>query len=257
MSETTYQLPQSVVEDVRSFRREVEKYLAGETNAVAFRAYRVPMGVYEQRENDTYMVRVRGAGGVFLPRQVKRIAALAAEFGNGVVHATTRQDLQIHNVAIENTPAIFEHLLEVGLSSRGGGGNTVRNITASPLAGVNPAEPFDVTPYALALTEYLTANRANFNLPRKFKVAFSGDAADSALASVADLGFFAHVRDGVNGFAVYAGGGMGSQPALAVKVADFVPGDAIFAVAEAMKRLFDQEGDRSNRSLARLRFVVS
>ena len=257
MTEVTYYLPETVVADTRAFRREVEKFLSGETSAVAFRGIRVPMGIYEQRENDTYMVRVRGAAGVFLPHQVKLIAELSDTYGNGIVHVTTRQDLQIHGVKIDDTPTILERLLEVGLSSRGGGGNTVRNISACPLAGVCRDEIFDVTPYAFALTEYLIRERGNFNLPRKFKVAFSGCGKDCGLCSVADLGFFAHERDGIRGFSVYAGGGMGAHSALGVQIEEFVPAETIFDVAEAVKRLFDKHGDRANRSRARLRFVVS
>ena len=227
-----------------------------ETSPVAFRGIRVPMGIYEQRENDTYMIRVRGAAGVFLPHQVKLIADLSKTYGNAIVHVTTRQDLQIHGVRIEDTPTILERLLRVGLSSRGGGGNTVRNISACPFAGVCQDGTYDVAPYALALTEYLIRERGNFNLPRKFKVAFSGCGNDCGLCSVADLGFFAHERGGTRGFAIYAGGGMGAHSALGVQIEEFVPAEAIFEVAEAVKRLFDRHGDRFNRSKARLRFVV-
>lgn len=256
MVEVTYQLPDSVAADTRAFRGEVEKFLSQETSVVAFRGIRVPMGIYEQRENDTYMVRVRGAAGVFLPHQVKLIADLSRNYGNGVVHVTTRQDLQIHSVRIEDTPTILEKLLEVGLSSRGGGGNTVRNISACPRAGVCSDEVFDVTPYAFALTEYLIRERGNFNLPRKFKAALSGCGKDCGLCSVADLGFFAHERNGIRGFSVYAGGGMGAHSALGVMIEEFVTVEVIFEVAEAVKRLFDRHGDRANRSKARLRFVV-
>ena len=256
MIELTYQLPDAVVADTKAFRQDVEKYLSGETSASALKELRVPMGIYEQRENDTYMVRVRGAAGIYLPHQVKLIAELSRQYGNGIIHATTRQNLQIHGVKIQDTPAILERLLAVGLSTQGGGGNTVRNISACPLAGACDDELFDVTPYALALTEYLLSDPNNFRLPRKFKVAFSGCGKDCGLASVADLGFFAHKRDGVRGFAVYAGGGMGAHCALAIQIEDFVPTEAIFEVAEAVKRLFDKHGDRINRSKARLRFVV-
>jgi len=256
MIEFTYRLPESVVADTKAFRSEVDKFLSGEISAVAFRGIRVPMGIYEQRTNDTYMVRVRGAAGIFLSDQVKLIADLSTIYGNGTVHVTTRQDLQIHNIKIEDTPTILEHLLAAGLSSRGGGGNTVRNISVCPFAGVGRDEVFDVTPYALALTEYLIRERRNFNLPRKFKVAFSGCSRDCGLASIADLGFFAHEHNGVRGFAVYAGGGMGANSALGIRIEEFVSDTAIFEIAEAVKRLFDKYGDRANRSKARLRYVV-
>ncbi|MHB0912746.1 MAG: sulfurtransferase TusA family protein [Armatimonadota bacterium] len=256
MSETIYRIPESVVEDARAFRHEVEKFLAGDTSPVAFRALRVPMGIYEQRENDTYMVRIRGAAGVFSSPQVALIADLAEEFGDGTVHVTTRQDLQIHRVLVQDTPTVLERLIDAGLSTRGGGGNTVRNVSACPHAGICLNEAFDVTAYALALTEYLITDRANFNLPRKFKAAFSGCGNDHGLASVADLGFFAHEKNGARGFSVYAGGGMGAHSAIGALIEEFVPAEAIFEVAEAVKRLFDKYGDRTNRSKARLRFVV-
>lgn len=256
VTEFDNQLPEAVIADTIAFRTEVDKYLSGEASAVAFRGIRVPMGIYEQRENDTFMIRVRGAAGVFLPHQARLIADLSEMYGNGIVHVTTRQDLQIHGVRIEDTPAILERLLEFGLTSRGGGGNTVRNISACPLAGVCEEEVFDVTPYAIALTHYLIRERGNFNLPRKFKASFSGCGKDCGLASVADLGFFAHKRDGNRGFAVYAGGGMGAHSALALRIEEFVPDENIFEVAEAVKRLFDKRGDRANRNKARLRFVV-
>jgi len=256
MNKTTYRIHETVVEDTHAFPREVAKFLAGEASPVAFRAVRVPMGIYEQRKSGTYMVRIRLAGGVCLPHQAKRVAELAEEFGNGIVHITTRQDMQLHDVLVQSTPVVLERLLEVGLSPRGGGGNTTRNVTACLLAGVCPDEAFDVTPYAITLTEHLLANRANFNLPRKFKTAFSGCGKDCALCSVADLGFFAHTREGVQGFSVYAGGGMGAHSALGIEIEKFVPAPAIFEVTEAVKRLFDQHGDRVNRHQARLRFVV-
>lgn len=256
MPEVMYRIHESIVEDTAAYRHEVEKFIAGDTSPVAFRAIRVPMGIYEQRESGTYMVRVRGAAGIFLAHHAMRIAELSEQFGSGVCHVTTRQDIQIHRVLVEDTPTVLGKLLQVGLSSRGGGGNTVRNVSACPYSGVCEDEVFDVSPYSLALTEHLISNRANFNLPRKFKVAFSGCSTDCGLASVADCGFFAHERDGVRGFSVYAGGGMGAHSTLAVQIEEFIPAESVFEVAEAVKRLFDKHGDRINRHRARLRFVL-
>ncbi len=250
-------IPETVREDTAAYRGKVRAFLDGESSPVAFRAYRVPMGVYEQRTAGKFMVRVRIPAGLALPDQLSKIAELSKLYGNGVVHVTTRQDLQIHEVKIEDTPSVLEGLLESGLSSRGGGGNTVRNISACPRAGICPAEAFDVTPYAIATAEYLLANRTSFNLPRKYKIAFSGCSDDCALASVADLGFFAHESNGVKGFVAYAGGGFGSSPAVAVKIEDFLPATEVIEVAEAIRRLFDAHGDRSNKHKARLRYVVA
>ncbi len=254
--EAILHIPQSIREDTLKYRGGVKKYIDGDTSAIAFRAYRVPMGVYEQRTKGRFMVRIRIGAGQVLPAQLERIAQLSKNYGNGILHITTRQDIQIHEVNIENTPDVLESLLEVGLSPRGGGGNTVRNVTACPEAGLCPKEEFDVAPYSVATAEYLLQNRSSFNLPRKFKIVFSGCSEDCAYASVADLGFFAHIKDGVKGFAAYAGGGLGPNPAVGVKVEDFVPAEEIFTVAEAVKRLFDAHGDRTNKHKARLRYVL-
>ena len=257
VTEPILRLPESVVQDVRGYRGRVKKFLDGQTSPVAFRAYRVPMGIYEQRTAGEYMVRVRIGAGLVLPFQLERIAQLSKTYGSGIVHVTTRQDIQIHKVDISDTADVLEGLLEAGLSARGGGGNTVRNVTACPRAGVCPQEEFDVAPYAIACAEYLLQEASSFNLPRKYKIVFSGCPEDCAFASVADLGFFAHCRNGNKGFSVYAAGGLGSNPKTGIKIEDFISADEIFEVAEAIKRLFDEYGDRSNKHKARLRYVVA
>jgi sulfite reductase (ferredoxin) len=255
--ELTLKLPDRVRQDALAYRGQVARFIRGELSPMAFRAYRVPMGIYEQRTPETYMVRIRIGGGIASSRQLKRVAELSRTFGNGIVHVTTRQDLQIHDVKIEQTADVLEGLLEVGLSSRGGGGNTVRNVTACPRAGICPLEQFDVAPYAVALAEYLLQFDSSYNLPRKYKIAFSGCSQDCAYASVADLGFFAHIRDGVRGFSVYGGGGLGSNPTVGIKLEAFVKDSEIFEVAEAVKKLFDKHGDRANKHKARLRYVLA
>jgi sulfite reductase (ferredoxin) len=252
----TLRLPERVRRDVAGYREQVERFERGETNAAAFRAFRVPMGVYEHRESGRFMVRIRLGAGLAVPQQLERIADLAERYGNGFAHVTTRQDIQIHDVALADTVIIQEQLLDVGLSARGGGGNTVRNVTACPRASVCPTAEFDVAPYALAAAEYLLQIARSYSLPRKYKIAFSGCAEDCAFASVNDLGFFAHVRDGRPGFAVYAGGGLGAQQAAAVQIEEFIEPNAVPLVAEAIERVFDRLGDRVNKNRARLRFVV-
>ncbi|MFA6186627.1 MAG: sulfurtransferase TusA family protein [Phycisphaerae bacterium] len=254
--EPILRIPENIVNDTLQYRTKVQEFVKGDHTEVAFRAYRVPMGIYEQRTAGRYMVRIRIAAGLLPAFQARRIAELSKKFGNGIIHITTRQDAQIHNVDIEKTPDVLEGLLGVGLSSRGGGGNTVRNISACPYAGVCQNENFNVAPYAIATTEYLIQNRNSFNLPRKYKIAFSGCSQDCALASVTDLGFFAHKKNGRNGFSVYAGGGLGSNPAVAIKIEDFIDANDIFITAEAVRQLFDQYGDRSNKHRARLRYVL-
>lgn len=255
-AESVFRLPESVKADVRGYRAQMERFQRGEISAVAFRAFRVPMGVYEHRQDGHYMVRVRVGGGMLTSSQLRLLGKLSREHGNGILHVTTRQDVQIHDVSLEGTAAVHEKLLEGGMSARGGGGNTVRNITACPRASVCADAIFDVAPYSVAAAEYLLQSKSAFNLPRKFKVAFSGCKADCAFASVNDVGFFAHIEDGQNGFSVYAGGGLGGAPAAGVLVEPFIRTDEVFEVLEAVKRLFDRTGDRANKHQARLRYVV-
>ena len=198
----------TIREETVAFHSEVAVFLAGDIEPAEFRTYLASMGIYEQRKAGEFMVRVRIGAALATRAQVERIAELGKQYGNGILHVTTRQDIQIHGIKIEDTPDVLDSLLEVGLSSRGGGGNTVRNVTACSRAGVCPREVFNVAPYAIATAEYLLADESSFKLPRKFKLVFSGCPEDCALASIADLGFFAHRKDGVDGFAVYCGGGL-------------------------------------------------
>jgi sulfite reductase (ferredoxin) len=255
--DTVIQIHETVRQDTLDHRRQVDRFLKGLVSPVAFKAYRVPMGMYEQRESGRYMVRVRLGAGLITPNQLAHVADLSQQYGNGSLHLTTRQDLQLHDLAMEDTPAILEALMKNGLSTRGGGGNTVRNVSVGPYAGVGPDEIFDVTPHAIALSEYLLQDRSSFALPRKFKIALSGSSQDDAFASVTDLGFFAQIQEGVRGFDVYAAGGMGANPRVGIKIESFVPEADIFVVAEATKRLFETYGDRSNRNKARLRYVLA
>ena len=134
MTETFYRLPSDLAEDIDNYERDVKRFLAGELPAGVLKAKRVPRGVYEQRQDGTYMVRVRVAGGTLTTRQVRELSALGAEFGNGMLHVTTRQDVQLHDIPIGDTPSVMRRLMDVGLTSKGGGGNTVRNVTACPYA---------------------------------------------------------------------------------------------------------------------------
>jgi sulfite reductase (ferredoxin) len=256
MSTNTIRLPPDLAADMDTFEGEIRRFLAGEMPPTVFKARRVPRGIYEQRRDGTYMLRVRVTGGVLSSAQAQELAALSQTFGNGLLHITTRQDLQFHDVGIQDTPAMMRRLLGVGLTSKGGGGNTVRNVTTCPHAGICRAECFDVTACAQAVTDYLVPLVGSYNLPRKYKIAFSGCAADCALAQLADLGFLAALRDGQPGFRVMAGGGLGASSRTAETLLEWVPASEILRVAEALRRLFDQLGDRTSKHRARLRYVL-
>jgi sulfite reductase (ferredoxin) len=256
MISTVCRLPAELGQDIEQHALDVERFVKGDLSPSIMKARRVPRGIYEQRQDGSYMVRVRVPGGALGAAQARELAAVASRYGSGTLHVTTRQDIQIHDVEIEQTPAVMRELFQAGLTSKGGGGNTVRNVTACPFAGICPAERFDVSPYVVAVTEYLIGLPGSYNLPRKYKIAFSGCGADCALAQVNDLGFIARVRDGQPGFSVYAGGGMGAEPRVADRMEEWVPAAQVVRIAEAVRRLFDRLGDRRNRRRARLRFAV-
>lgn len=230
-------------------------FTAGTVNAETFRGQRVPQGLYEQRIANTYMLRIRLPGGLVTAAQLAGLAGLAQRNAHERLHLTTRQDLQVHGLALDAAVAFQQSLPGLGLSARGTGGNTVRNVTADPLAGVAGDEAFDVRPWALATTALLLDREGAESLPRKFKVVFSGSDADRAGAAVADLGFIARSRDGRPGFLVLVGGGLGGRPALALPLAEWIPAEDAALYADAIIGLFAAHGDRTNKAIARLRHV--
>ena len=254
--QTIYNLPETIEDDLDRFKEEVEQFESGATSYAEFRSFRVPQGVYEQREEGIFMLRVRLAAGGVLPHQMRALANVSRKYGGGIPHVTTRQDIQIHRVTVDNIhPALME-LYGVGLSTKGGGGNTVRNITACYNAGVCAKEAFDVAPYAVAMTEFMLPNPLNYQLPRKYKIAFSGCPSDCAGATVNDVGCIARKRGDELGFAVHIAGGMGARSRVAKPLEEFVPADEIHFVAEAVKRVFDKHGNRRDKHKARLRFLM-
>jgi TusA-related sulfurtransferase len=208
---SVWNLPTSLPQDLAAMEKNVAQFKESLISPTQFQVFRVPQGVYEQRESGAYMLRVRLPAGVALPHQLRKLADVAEQYGDGILHVTTRQDIQVHRVALASIHPALVSLAEANLSSKGGGGNTVRNITGCPHAGVCANEAFDTTPHALGLTEFLLNDPQSFQLPRKYKIAFSGCREDCAGGTVNDVGFLAKVRDGVEGFAVYAGGGLGSS----------------------------------------------
>lgn len=249
-------LPESLLEDLELLGDKAGQLAAGTLSEAEFRAFRVPMGIYEQRENGSYMLRCRFPAGAIRPAQLTALADVSRRFGNGLLHATSRQDVQVHGVKLDAIRPALVKLLEARISTKGGGGNTARNVAACPLAGACPHEAFDVTPHAQALTGRLLADPLSFQLPRKYKLAFSGCGEDCAGATVSDVGFVATHKDGVAGFEVYVGGGLGAHSRVAERLLQFLPAGEAPLVAEAIKRVFDRHGNRRNRNQARLRFLV-
>lgn len=255
MTTALLELPERIRRAEAQLPAQAAAFAAGAIDADAFRGQRVPQGLYEQRAAGTYMLRIRLPGGLASAEQLAGLAALAARHAHERLHLTTRQDLQVHGLALEAAVAIQQGLPGLGLSARGTGGNTVRNVAADPLAGAAADEAFDVRPWALAATAALLARASADALPRKFKVVFSGSDADRAGAAVADLGFIARRRDGREGFRVVVGGGLGGRPALALELAEWIPAEGSVGLAEAVLDFFAAHGDRANKAIARLRHV--
>ncbi len=250
-----YKLPETLIGEIEHYGTLIDEYLAGDIDPVKFKSVRVPMGIYEQRTDGTYMVRVRCVGGYISPRQLNQVALIARKQDASVVHITTRQELQIQNVELDKTLLIVQDLFDAGLASRGGGGNTVRNIMASVDAGISHDEVFDVTPYAVALTNKLIAEPDSWTLPRKFKISFSGSEKDNAYAAFNDLGFIARIKNGKRGFQVYIGGSLGAKAMVGHVLFDFAPEEDLYYITDAVKKLFSRYGNRRNKHKARLRFV--
>jgi sulfite reductase beta subunit-like hemoprotein len=232
------------------------RYLAGELDTDSWRPIRLSYGLYYQLDHTSHMQRIKIAGGMLTAEQLEGIADVTERYGRGIAHVTTRQDIQIHWVPVEQIMDMYDRLLAVDITTRGACADTVRNVTACPYAGVAPDEPFDVAPYSLGIHDYFLFNPLNLTLPRKFKIAVEGCPLDCAQVPVNDIGLYAKLRDGERGFALWAGGGLGSQPFLAIPVRDFIPAADVLIWCEAIVRVQHRHGERKNRSRARMKYVV-
>src|SRR5258708_337841 len=203
------------------------------------------------------MQRIKIPYGRLTAEQLDVLSDVAEEYSDRILHVTTRQDIQLHFVHIEDTPDLTRRLASTGITTREACGNTVRNVTACPYAGVCRDEGFDVIPYAHALTYFLLGHDDTQDFGRKFKVAFSG-CKDNAcgLTNFHDLGAIARTREGVRGFELVVGGGLGSVPQAAQLFDDFLPESELLPIAQAISRVFSRLGERQNRARARFKFVV-
>lgn len=250
-----YQLPSTLSEDINYFGTLIDEFKQGKIEPIKFKGTRVPMGIYEQRKDGTYMMRIRCTGGYISPAQLRQVALTAQRHQSSLLHLTTRQEIQIHHILIDQVKTILPELQTVQLSSKGGGGNTVRNILVDVESGISSTEVFDVLPYAFDLTTRLIAESDSFTLPRKLKIAFATSADKADFAVINDLGFVAKIQDGQRGFEVYLGGSVASNPSPGWKIFDFVPVEEIFNVAIAAKQFFNNHGNRKNKHKARIRYI--
>ncbi len=233
----------------------IDQFKAGEIQAGQLKSNRVPMGIYEQRKNQHYMLRLRCAGGLVTPEQLAKIAFVGHQLSTSHLHVTTRQEIQIHNVDIEDAIPALKKLEKVGISSAGGGGNTVRNMMVDDRSGLTADEEFDVYPYVEELTSRLIAEKDSFTMPRKYKVAIDTSVATANYSYIADLGLQARIKDGQRGFRVLIAGSAASNAHTGWEVFDFLPEKDLYRAAKALKNWFHKYGNRRNRHKARMRYV--
>src|SRR5271170_3272361 len=247
------------------FKTESTKFLAGEMPEDEFIKFRLKQGVYGQRQPDVQMIRVKLPFGGITPEQMDKFADVVEKYvplNKG--HITTRQNVQIHHIPLAQMEPAIRELSESGLSSREGCGNTVRNVTGDPWAGVAKDELFDMTPYAGAYVRYFVRHPTTQAMPRKVKTAFDGSPRDRAISGIHDIAFRARVKEiegrgTVRGAEMLVGGGTSIMPRVAPVLYEFVEldnGDYL-KIAEAVFRIFDrQDWLRQNRARARIKVLV-
>ncbi|MFB9844608.1 HEPN domain-containing protein [Mucilaginibacter ginsenosidivorans] len=252
------ELENPVVEkDIIDLEKKIRAFREGKIHDEKFRSLRLARGIYGQRQPGVQMVRIKLPFGKVTFKQLLRIADVSDEYASHNLHLTTRQDIQIHYVSLERTPQLWADLERDDVTLREACGNTVRNITASPAAGIDPKEPFDVSPYAQATFEFFLRNPICQEMGRKFKISFSSSDDDTAYSYIHDIGLIPKINEkGERGFKVLLGGGLGAQPLLASIVEDFLPEDQLIPYIESVIRVFDRYGERNNRNKARLKYVI-
>ncbi|MFQ5518628.1 MAG: sulfite reductase, partial [Mariprofundus sp.] len=264
---TTFDFAQTA--DVDEFEAGYKAFKAGTMSEERFTPFRLQMGVYGQRQEGVQMVRVKLPGGNLTPDQLDVIGDCVADYAGvlptdgtlsqapeKLAHVTTRQDIQANFVALDDVPAFLRRLDAAGLTTREACGNTVRNVTTCFLAGRCPAEHVDVSVHARRFAEYFLRHPLAQQFPRKFKVTFSGCDTDCGLSGMHDIGFIATVKGGVNGFKVWAAGGLSSQPMSALLLEEFIPEADILLVGESLMRMHFKYSDRKRRARARLKYVA-
>ena len=244
--------------EIADFEQQKERFRAGNFEETAFMRFRLRQGVYGQRQPDRQMVRIKAPFGGLTARQLEVLGEVCEKYAplkKG--HLTTRENVQIHHVPLDDTPALMREIGDVGLTTREACGNTVRNVVAHPTAGVSKDEVFDVSPYAAAYARYFLRHPTTQNMPRKSKTAFSGSEKDEAMTPFHDMGFIARERDGKQGFKIVVGGGLSIMPQMAETLSEFVPVEDYIKHAEAALRIFNrQDEERKNLMRARIKYTI-
>lgn len=250
-----------VEKDILELGEKIAAFRDGKIPDDKFRSLRLARGVYGQRQLGVQMIRIKLPYGKVTSNQLRRIARVSDEYSTGRLHITTRQDIQIHHVSLDRTPQLWADLEKDDVTLREACGNTVRNVTASDNAGINPDELFDVTSYAEQVFQYFLRKPFGQELGRKIKIAFSSDDRDDAFTFIHDFGFIPRIElqgeSEVRGFKVLIGGGLGTQPFLAHVAYEFLSDTEIIPFIEASIRIFDRYGERNSRNKARMKYLIS
>jgi len=243
--------------ELERFRESVTAFREDRIDADRFQSMRLQMGVYGQRQEGVNMVRVKVPWGKLTVEQLVACADVLQQYSqHDKAHITTRQDIQIHYVPLQDTPAALEALARTGLTTREACNNTVRNITACPLAGVCPQEHVDIAPYKDGTVSHFLRHPLTQHMPRKFKISFSGCEADCAQGMMHDIGVVATRKEGRPGFKILAGGGLGHKPRHAILVEEFIDEQDLLACLEAVIALHNRYSDRKKRAKSRIKFLV-
>lgn len=242
--------------DIRELETKIESFINDEIPEDKFKAYRLTRGVYGQRQAGVQMFRTKLPYGKITVEQLYALANVSQKYATGNLHLTTRQNIQLHYVKLTDSPKVWAELADVNVTAREACGNTVRNITASSNAGIDPEEPFDVSPYAHGMFEYFLRYPVCQDMGRKIKIAFSASERDSAFTYFHDWGFIPKIQDGKIGFKVVVGGGLGGQSIVAPTAYEFLEADKIVPFVEAGLRVFDRYGERAKRHKARMKFLI-
>ncbi len=243
-------------EETEIFSQKVKLFRKGKLSEEDFRRFRLQHGAYGSRLQQNYsMVRIKIPSGQVTPEQLEKIASLAESFSIGSAHVSTRQNIQLHWVQLEDVSEVMRGLVEAGLTTREACGNTVRNVMCSHFAGVCPNEAFDSTPYSKAVARFLLRNPICQNLPRKFKINF-GCCSEHGLVRIADIGLVPVKVNETKGFKVYLGGGLGAASFIGHLLEDFTAEEKVLPTCMAVIRLFDRLGNRENLARNRMRYLV-
>jgi sulfite reductase beta subunit-like hemoprotein len=244
-------------EETETFGQNVKLFRKGKISEDDFRRFRLQHGAYGSRLQQNYsMVRIKVPSGEMTPEQLEKIASLSEAFSIGSAHVSTRQNIQLHWVQLEDVSEVMRGLVEVGLTTREACGNTVRNVMCSHFAGICPDEEFDSTPYAKAIARFFLRNPVCQNLPRKFKINFAC-CSQHGLVRIADIGLIPAKKDGSNGFKIYLGGGLGAASFIGHQLEEFTSEVRLVSTCMAVIRLFDRLGNRENMARNRMRYLVN